>query len=69
MPKAVSKRVDLEPPSLGEPSATKMARDQVLRVAHGLAVADDHEPRAGSDPLFGRELPLECDRHLTNNIG
>jgi hypothetical protein len=46
-----------------------MARDQVLRVAHGLAVADDHEPRAGSDPLFGRELPLECDRHLTNNIG
>ena len=62
-------RVDLEPASLGEPSTTNMARDQILRVAHSLAVTDDHEPCAWRDPPFGRELPLERDRHFTNNTG
>ncbi len=68
-PQTVRKRSDLEPASLGEPAATEMARDQILRVAHSLAVADDHEPRAWCDPPFGRELPLERDRHFINNTG
>jgi hypothetical protein len=46
-----------------------MARHEILRVAHSLAVADDHEPRAWCDPPFGRELPLERDRHFINNTG
>ncbi len=65
----VRQRLDLEPTSLGETSTSQMAGDQILRVAHSLAVADDHEPRAGRDRPFGRELPLECDRHFTNNTG
>jgi hypothetical protein len=46
-----------------------MPRDQVLRIADGLAVADDDEPRAGRDPDFGRDRALGCNRHCTKDTG
>ena len=66
---AAGEGADLQPASLGEPPAAEMPPDQVLGVAHGLAVADYDEPRAWRDPPFGRELPREGDRHGTNNTG